>query len=115
MNLKRYIVFAVALGCAVVSRAITLEPGNFRIVMPANSPEPEMLAARSVARDFGKVMHWIPDIDSVASAGMTNIRVVDAAVAGERGIRSLDGFESHRIYVDGDDIVLAGKDMRGAI
>ena len=74
-----------------------------------------MLAARSVARDFGKVMHWIPDIDSVASAGMTNIRVVDAAVAGERGIRSLDGFESHRIYVDGDDIVLAGKDMRGAI
>lgn len=115
MNLKRYIVFAVALGCAVVSRAITLEPGNFRIVMPANSPEPEMLAARSVARDFGKVMHWIPDIDSVASAGMTNIRVVDAAVAGEQGIRSLDGFESHRIYADGDDIVLAGKDMRGAI
>lgn len=46
---------------------------------------------------------------------MINIRVVDASRAEDTSLRELDGFESHRMYVDGDDIVLAGKDMRGAI
>lgn len=113
--MKRYIALLMVLICAVTARCITLEPGKFRIVISERCPAPVRLAAESVARDFGKVMHCIPDIDSVPSPDMVNIRVVDATPDGETGLRTLDGFESHRIYADGHDIVLAGKDMRGAI
>jgi len=115
MKLNRYLIFALALICSLTIRAITLESGKFRIVVPERTPEPVRLAAESVARDFGKVMHRIPDIDNVAASDMVNIIVVDASHDGEDMLRSLDGFESHRIYTDGNNIILAGKDMRGAI
>jgi len=111
--LKRYLAVATALISASAMWAITLEPGKFRIVVPAEAPSHVKLAAKSVARDFGKVMHWIPDVDSAPSADMVNIRV--AVPTDGSPVRRLDGFESHRVYVDGNDIVLAGKDMRGAI
>lgn len=122
MDFRRCFLAVVAMISAVSAVALTLEQGNFRIVVPAGTPEPVALAARSVARDFGKVMRYIPEVDSVAAAnGQTvNIVVVDTESTGFPDgavARPLDGFESHRVYVDapGNVVYLAGKDMRGAI
>lgn len=110
----------MALLMAVACSAATLTRGNFRIVVPRSAPAPVHLAANTLARDFGKTMRWIPDVDSVAgtSPGTVNIivaDVADGAVVPGAPLRPLDGVESHRVYAEGNNIWLAGADMRGAI
>ncbi|MDE6424373.1 MAG: hypothetical protein K2K95_13265, partial [Muribaculaceae bacterium] len=82
MNLKRYSMLPLVL-MALPAMSLTLERGNFKIVTPVGSPAPVKLAANSLARDFGKVMRWIPDVDSVmANDGKTiNIITLDATDA----------------------------------
>ena len=124
--MKQYIgtllIVAAVLSQAAAASALILKPGNFKIVTPSGTPEPLTLAAKSLARDFGKVIRWIPDVDSVmVNDGRTiNIIAIDAADAkniDSLTLKPLDGFESHRIYTDekNRNIYLLGKDMRGAI
>ena len=121
MNLKRYSILPLVL-MAFPAMSLTLERGNFKIVTPAGSPAPVKLAANSLARDFGKVMRWIPDVDSVMANDGKTINIIaldeeDAKNIDGLTLKPLDDFESHRLYADENNrnIYLLGKDMRGAI
>lgn len=121
MNLKKLIGLSLMLTSLPVL-SLTIERNNFRIVTPPGSPEPVKLAANSLARDFGKVMRWVPDVDSlVSNDGRTiNIIALDKSHCADTTLftlKPLDNFESHRIYTDetNRNIYLLGEDMRGAI
>lgn len=120
MNINRFFTTLFAALVALACCATTLSRGRFRIVVPASAPAPVHLAANTLARDFGKTMRWIPDVDSVAASTpeTVNIMIADAAdgaIPVGAGLRGIDGFESHSIYADGNNIWLAGSDMRGTI
>lgn len=121
MNLKKLIGLSLML-TALPALSLTIERNNFRIVTPPGSPEPVILAANSLARDFGKVMRWVPDVDSsVSNDGKSiNIIALDKSHCADTTLftlKPLDNFESHRIYTDetNRNIYLLGEDMRGAI
>lgn len=121
MNLKKLIGLSLML-TTLQALPLTIERNNFKIITPPGSPEPVKLAAKSLARDFGKVMRWVPDVDSVVSNdGKTiNIIALDKSHCADTtlfALKPLDNFESHRIYTDekNRNIYLLGKDMRGAI
>lgn len=121
MNLKKLIELSLML-TALPALSLTIERNNFRIVTPPGSPEPVILAANSLARDFGKVMRWVPDVDSSVSndGKKINIIALDKSHCADTTLftlKPLDKFESHRIYTDENNrnIYLLGEDMRGAI
>lgn len=102
--------------------AITLRPGNFRIVVPADAAEPVRLAVSALQRDFERVLNYRPEVAERPGTGeVAELIVVDASAAhpalDPATLRPLGGFESHRVYADPRTrrIYLAGRDPRGAI
>lgn len=102
--------------------SLNLKDGNFQIVVSGHEVEPVKLAVATLSKDFEKVMHYKPEISQRAD----NAKGIDIVVVNESTddllidkllLRSLDGFESHRIYCDvlKRRIYIHGKDMRGAI
>jgi hypothetical protein len=98
---------------------ILLKTENFQIVLSDNESSPVRLAAKTLCRDFERVMGWHPDLVESPNPNKVNLiimtdenqcKFIDNAYP-------LDGFESHRIDVDSSQkcIYLLGKDMRGAI
>ena len=102
--------------------SLNLREGNFQIVVSGQEAEPVKLAAETLSKDFEKVMHYKPEISQKAdNAKGIDIVVInestDPALIEKTFVRSLDGFESHRVYCSPvkNRIYLHGKDMRGAI
>ena len=102
--------------------SLKLEKGNFRIQLSENEVEPVKLAAKTLCKDFEKVMRYKPEIcQTTGDTQDIDIVIINEAVGSpllqSRFIRPLDGFESHRVYCSPDEkrIYLHGKDMRGAI
>ncbi len=99
---------------------LTLEKGKFRIVVPKNTDEQVMLAAKTLAKDIQKVMGFTPTIGSSTGKGV-ELCIVQDDKKGATSLltlkKELDDFESHRIYADpaSKRIYLYGKDMRGTI
>ena len=102
--------------------SLNLKDGNFQIVVSGHEVEPVKLAVATLSKDFEKVMHYKPEISQRAD----NAKGIDIVVVNESTddllidkllLRSLDGFESHRIYCDvlKRRIYIHGKDMRGTI
>lgn len=102
--------------------SLNLKDGNFQIVVSGHEVEPVKLAVATLSKDFEKVMHYKPEIFQRAD----NAKGIDIVVVNESTddllidkllLRSLDGFESHRIYCDvlKRRIYIHGKDMRGTI
>ncbi|WP_320980462.1 glycosyl hydrolase 115 family protein [Bacteroides sp.] len=102
--------------------SLNLKDGNFQIVVSGHEVEPVKLAVATLSKDFEKVMHYKPEISQRAD----NAKGIDIVVINESTddllidkllLRSLDGFESHRIYCDvlKRRIYIHGKDMRGTI
>lgn len=100
---------------------ISLEKGNFKIVIDENECSQVRLALDALCRDFGKVMNFSPEI--VTKTDNKGLEIVilngtdnkdDYRLPEDKGF---DGFESHRVFsdIDNDRIVLLGADMRGTI
>lgn len=104
------------------SSSLNLKNGNFQIVVSSHEVGPVKLAAETLSKDFEKVMHYKPEISQKAdNAKGIDIIIVNEAthdlLIDKSSLRSLDGFESHRVYCDvlKKRIYLHGKDMRGTI
>ena len=104
--------------------SLVLSEGNFRIVVSDGELPPIKLAVETLQRDFKSVMGFRPSIVSVPTdreAGSIELIIVNESTVNpnvdKSELRSLDGFESHRLYADASTkrIYLTGKDMRGAI
>ena len=102
--------------------SLKLQKGNFKILLSKNEMEPVKLAAKTLCKDFEKVMHYKPEIfQNTDDTQQIDIVIINEAVDNplfqSRFIRPLDGFESHRVYCSPEEkrIYLHGKDMRGAI
>lgn len=78
MNKK--IIIPILVSCLAIihlsAAEITLEEGNFRIVVPENTDEQVMLAAKTLAKDIEKVMGFthrhlcvVETLDTSASEG----------------------------------------------
>ena len=105
-----------------IDSSLKLEKGNFRIQLSENEVDPVRLAAKTLCKDFEKVMRYKPEIcQTTGDTQDINIVIINEAVGSpllqSRFIRPLDGFESHRVYCSPDEkrIYLHGKDMRGTI
>ena len=98
-----------------LSAVISLLPGNFSIVVPEDLPGPVDIAIEALQRDFNSVIGFKPECLTAPVSGKHSIYVIDDEVSPGVCGRELDGFESHRVFVQGDDIYLYGKDMRGTI
>ena len=101
--------------------ACVLKAGNFRLVVADEECGPVRLAAETLCRDFEKVMRYRPEISSATDGSGVTVVVVNEATSSPlrslSSLRTLDGFESHRIYCDPEEgrVYLHGKDMRGTI
>lgn len=98
-----------------LSAVISLCPGNFSIVVPANLPGPVDIAVETLQRDFNSVIGYKPECVKEPVSGKYSIYVIDDEVTPGVCGRELDDFESHRVFVRENDIYLCGKDMRGTI
>lgn len=105
------------------AQVLILNPGDVKIVLANNEPAALRLAVETLCDDFRKVTGSTPEIiTSLEGAdGQPALVVVNresnALGLPEKALRTLDGFESHRVWVDpaAKRIYLDGKDMRGAI
>jgi len=101
---------------------IKVTPQKVKIILADNEPSPLRLAVETLIGDFGKVTGTTPEIVSALSDTNTPAIVIVNRESNALGLpldklRPLDGFESHRVWVDEktNRIYLDGKDMRGAI
>ena len=83
--------------------SLKLQKGNFKILLSKNEMEPVKLAAKTLCKDFEKVMHYKPEIfQNTDDTQQIDIVIINEAVDNplfqSRFIRPLDGFESHRVY-----------------
>lgn len=123
MSLLLAVIQAAAKGhIANASGVLKIQPAEVKIVLADNEPSPLKLAVQTFVNDFGKVTGRKPAIVSrLTDDSSISIVVVDretnALGLNLKKLRPLDGFESHRVWVDGSSnrIYLDGKDMRGAI
>ena len=97
---------------------ITITSGNATIVIADNESDPVRIAAQSLARDFHKVMGFIPDITAVpstSSEGTTDrvqIIIVNDDTSHSSSLSIGDGldrfgetsFESHQIIASDGNI-----------
>lgn len=122
-NFKILILAIVALITSSCDSTLKIDPQEVRIVIAENDSEPLRLAVETLSGDFEKVTGVKPEImSSLADNGNQPTIVVINRETNGLGLpldelRPLDGFESHRVWVDGktNRIYLDGKDMRGAI
>lgn len=116
-----FVAFAAVTAALAKPGSITLRENNFRIVVAEQEEAPVKLAVETLRKDFGKVMRWMPPVSNAIAGDGIEIIVVngssDSPLADVKGLRPLDGFESHRVWADAanDRIYLYGKDMRGTI
>lgn len=104
------------------SDTLKVNPQEVKIVLADNEPSPLRLAVETLIGDFGKVMGVKPVmVSDLPDSGSPTIVIVNretnALDLPLNELLPLDGFESHRVWVDGKTkrIYLDGKDMRGAI
>lgn len=120
--LKRFLTCCTILFFAMqfMAAEMTLSKNNFRIAVPDNLDPQVMVAVKTLASDINKVMGFTPQIGPVNGSG-TKLCVIQADKEGADSYltlkKSLDDFESHRVYADRKNncIYLYGKDMRGTI
>ncbi len=107
-------------GC---SKVIELRTQELFVVLGSDEPDPLKLAVSSLCDDFEKVTGAKPRVvSSLEEIGDGYSLVIvnrESHLLGldESILKPLDGFESHRVWVDqsAKRIYLDGKDMRGAI
>lgn len=122
-SVKILILAIIPLMVSSCNSTLKLNPQEVRIVVAENNPEPLHLAVKTLSGDFEKVTGVRPEITSALPDNdkRPTIVVVDRETNGLnlplKELRPLDGFESHRVWVDAktNRIYLDGKDMRGAI
>lgn len=113
--------FLLLLGLASCSNGtVTVNPKEVKIVIAENEPSPLHLAVETLIGDFEKVTGCKPVTFSELTDDKTPVIVIVNRETNALGLpletlKPLDGFESHRVWVDGNRIYLDGKDMRGAI
>lgn len=127
MNYKRQnILFLLLLSFSVLSfsqNKIVLRKNNIKIIQSQTETEPVKHAVNNLVKDFVKVLGVSPEIgSSVLKSKMVQIIVINeenamALNTDQSKLKTLDGFESHRVYVDAKEntVYLHGKDMRGTI
>lgn len=87
-----------------------------RIVVSANEPEAVRTAADDLARDCAKVFGVKPRVDENATGEGTTILIGEAEKLPEsERPEGMHDPESFSMVVKGNDVVLAGADMRGTI
>lgn len=114
----------LAIGSTYAKDALTLKPGNFRIVCAEDEPEPLKLAVATLREDIRKVMgsqprqasSLQPHADEMIDLVVVNASSKTPLVSLDK-LPRLDGFESHCLYTDAKQrrIYLYGYDMRGTI
>lgn len=129
MNFKRlcfipiFTIILVLFGSCNSSEVLTLDPVKVKIVLADGEPDALRLAVETLCNDFMKVTGKTPEIinsledaDGYPALVVVN-RETNALGLSEEELRPLDGFESHRVWVEPafNRIYLDGKDMRGAI
>lgn len=102
--------------------SLKIQPEKVKIVMADDEPEPLKLAVKTLMSDFNKVTGATPQVENTLTDGEEPTIVVVNRETNALGLnfdemKPLDGFESHRVWVDKktNRIYLDGKDMRGAI
>lgn len=121
-----FFVFSFLLSCVcscTSAHPFTLDPGELKIVLADDEPQALRLAVETLCEDFEKVTGKTPEIVSSldSAAGHCALVVVNresnAIGLPAEQLRPLDGFESHRVWLDptANRIYLDGADMRGAI
>ena len=102
---------------------ISLEKDNYRIVFSEKEQGALKLAVNALEKDLASILSSKPIVADKLNRDIseTEILIVNMAsghtkVPGSQ-LRELDGFESHRIYVDLENnrIYLLGNDLRGTI
>lgn len=105
------------------SNEVILKKDKIRIVISEQEPGPLKLALKALEKDFMHVMDTEPvragmiDGDKTMTEIVIINRASDALKVPTGLLKSLDGFESHRVYADPENnrIYLDGNDLRGAI
>lgn len=106
------------------AKQLTIKPGETDIIIYPNESEPVKRALQDLLRDFEKVTNQKPLVktsSAVKKKKKTEIVIINESNKNfqpdETKLKRLDGFESHRIYVDDKNqrIYLHGKDIRGTI
>lgn len=108
---------------ATMDKAIVLQKGKFQIVMTEDEVEPIKLAVETLCEDFMKVVQWKPQIVNVINQDEDKVQIIvinketESTLSKKLHLKKLDGFESHRVYVDPSKkyIYVLGEDMRGTI
>lgn len=104
-------------------QTLTLKKGNFQIVVADKEAAPVKLAVQTLCDDFAKVIQWQPQVSNTLDQKSSVIQIVvinketASTLSKNKRLKSLDGFESHRVYTDPSKkcIYLLGEDMRGTI
>ena len=102
---------------------IRLEKNKIRIVFSDKEPGPLKIALQALKKDFLRVMETEPvvsdtmDIDNSQPEIVIVNRGSGALQVPFNKVRTLDGFESHRVYADpeANRIYVEGNDHRGTI
>jgi hypothetical protein len=108
---------------ATSAEPIRLEKHRVRIAFSHNEPGPLKIALQALKKDFVRVMETEPVVVDAMDGDTSQPEIVIVnrgsgllAVPLNR-VRSLDGFESHRVYADPETnrIYVEGNDLRGTI
>ncbi|MFC1760672.1 glycosyl hydrolase 115 family protein [Planctomycetota bacterium] len=108
---------------AYENNPISLEKNNIRIVFSNTEPGPLKIALKALKKDFLRVMETEPvvvdtmDLDTSQPEIVIVNRGSGALQLPLNKTKTLDGFESHRVYADPESnrIYLEGNDHRGTI
>jgi hypothetical protein len=108
---------------AYEAASISLEKDNIRIVFSEEEPGPLKIALQALKRDFRRVMGTDTEVADTMDSDTSRAEIVivnrdsEALQVPLEKVRSLDGFESHRVYADPatNRIYLEGNDQRGTI
>jgi len=122
MNLRIKIFFAIIFSLLfnhLAGKELVMNSSEIRIVSDNRNPEPIKIALKALQRDFQKVMNVNPSILSkVPNDGNPTIIIINRETDKKGNLlKPLDGFESHRVWVDDSKktIFIAGADTRGTI
>jgi len=102
---------------------IQLEKDDFRIVTSEKEEGPLKLAIAALAKDIEAVLDTHPKFEEKMNRDTSETEIVIINLASghmkepRSGLKALDGFESHRVYVEEETnrIYLLGNDLRGTI
>ncbi len=102
---------------------VTLEKDRIRIVFSDREEGPLKLALHSLEKDIFDVLGTVPPVAGSMNRDLSETEIVIVNLASgqmplpEGHLRELDGFESHRVYVQPETsrIYLLGNDLRGTI